>query len=250
MLSVTNTITYRGNVVSVRNGEFNSSFVLTNEAILHSVIGKPLSNLANEIADRFSDLGKRRGDLSEIGFNKSAKTVVEGLRAAWLITTASIHDAQKAHADKFRTIRTVSDPVHGREWRDRLAKMQSTDVIRIAHTNPTARAAIVAGGAALAGLDADTFTKIERLAYADNARSVLANQSNYRTPATIDDPVGGAVDSARVAKEAEELLAGMDAERELLDSVRPTLRKMLGTVAIASNLPAEAALKLLSGSEV
>lgn len=249
MLTITNIKNDRGYIVTVRNGDSNSSFILINQFMSHSVVGKPLSNLANEIADRFSDLSKRRGDLSETGFNKSAKIVVEGLRAAWLTATASIHDAQKAYADKFRAIRTVSDPVHGREWRDRLAKMQSTDVIRIAHTNPTARAAIVAGGAALAGLDADTFATIERLTYADNARSVLAHQSSYRTPATINDPVGGAVDSARVAMEAEELLAGMDAERELLDLVRPTLRKMLGTVAVASNLPAEASLKLLNGSE-
>lgn len=243
--------TGRGDAVNVgRNGQSATIFFRA-DLNDHAALGPIARSLAGAVIDTVTVLAARRPDLSETGFSKRAAEEAARIAPAFRATQQEAPKALKANAERrskydqphFNEGSSHDQRAEQRAW---LRSLSMSAQLTATQNDPALAAAMVEGGQAMSGLPADVFRSVHEGMRVHNAMRHLAGQRDYSAKASADDPLAMNVDHAAARKEAVDLLAGIDAETELLATVPTLLSNVIEAVAVAANLSRTDSFNLLS----
>ena len=243
---------HRGDIVTAYSNGRRSDFLIQSALMQHPVLGDPVKALHSAIDNGFAELADKRAELSEQGFTKAASDLVRTkIALPYRAMCSAVAVAEAAHVDFYRKVVSFDEPSNGVELRSYLRTLPVAEVFKVVRRNPAMLNALVAGGAELSGLADEYFSQFERELHVQNVAAIFLQQrsSEYTIAPSLADPVGGAIDADAVNADASEFIKTMDRQRELLDSVRPLLTRMVAAVAIMAAITPEAALGALSGQE-
>jgi hypothetical protein len=252
MLNYKNIKNDRGNIVSVSANGKKLHFLIESNLAQHPVIGVPINALLSAMDNGFAELADKRADLSEQGFAKAASDLVHAkIAPPWRAMCSAVVVAEAAHVDFYRKVVSFDEPSNGVELRSYLRTLPVAETFKVVRRNPAMLNALVAGGAELSGLADEYFSQFERELHVQNVAAIFLQQRSgeYTIAPSLADPVGGAIDADAVNADASEFVKTMDRKRELLESVRTLLTRMVAAVAIMAGMTPEAALGALSGQE-
>lgn len=239
LITLRTTSSDRALVTQLERGEARTSFALPVELAEHPDLGAPLVRLQGSLTGVAQGLADIAGNYSEAGFMPIAlertgsiapdfRLVIEAHRSTLRRLEG---DRRDLHAPTF----DESVP-HARriEMRTHVRGLKPEAVLAMAKLEPVIAAAIVEGGLALSGLPEQAFKALEReAAVAKLADRILdSNRGTMRIAPSVNDPVGGALDTETARRNATDRLERLDDEIALLGLVPALLAGVLTAVSV------------------
>ncbi|MGX7926219.1 hypothetical protein ACWPMX_06555 [Tsuneonella sp. HG094] len=228
------------------------TLAFTDQLTQHDRIGGPLTQVQTSFATIAETLAHRSGDLSDDGFSKEARRLVDDkLRPPHRLTVEATYAAQREFDAEWRKLNTPrfsdeSDPAVRAEQRTWWRGLSTPAKLETANADPALAAAVVEGGFAASGLPRDVFDRLTRTMGEGQLADAIMRGQEFSTAPSPDDPIAGHPDRAAALKVATARFERMEAERDLLATVSPLLATLITAVAMITGESRQAAFERLS----
>ena len=236
----------------IARGDQSMVLAVPRDLTEHADVGQPITALNTTLTANIESLTREAPNLSEAGLNAAAIARVPAIAVQFRLTIEAQRDALTRVNDTLEGLFTPrfdeAFPIARRiEARAFARTLEPGALFDLAMSEPLIGAAVVEGGAALSGLAADGFDRLRRaVAVEQLAATILAhNKATMRTPATVNDPIGGRPDMATARTNAAARIEALEAERALLERVPALLSSVVLTVALLTGETREATLERL-----
>lgn len=239
-------------IIQVARDTVRDAAVFETELTRHANVGSTLTQLQAATASTAETLQNRASDLSGTGLTKAAEKLIgDSIKPAFDLSVEVAHrerrnletEWNRLHTPKFAKDSEQAVRAEQRSWA-RSLKLPAS--IAAAQRDPALAAAIVEGGVALSGWPADQFDRIQHDMAIGQLATIMADQHDYLTPATPDDPVGGQPDFEAARAVAAERFKNLEAERELIGRIPTLLASVVTAVAVMMEETRQAAFERLT----
>lgn len=218
----------------------------------HEAIGSAVMQVQTSTAAIAQSLSNAAGDLSDDGFSKEAKRLVDArLVPAYGLAIEATYKAERELEAEWQRLHTPrfpdgSEPAIRAEQRQWAARLSMPAKLEAANADPMLAAAIVEGGLAMSAMPADVFNRLVRTMGEGQLADAIMQGQDFRTPQTPDDPIAGKPDREAALRTAIAKFDRLDAERDLLGTVPPLLSSVINAVALMTGETRQTAFERLS----